>query len=125
MLESEVNFILVSEDIKYVKSIIKDLEKTYQADTGMSVKINIENNLALPIQEIGGVMVTSRNRRLVVENTLVARLLYLANRAIPIIRCGLFGPNPTRTHSSNYYNTQNFIILYTIYMYKYKMLSQI
>lgn len=100
MLEEDVNFILISRDINYVKSIVKDLEKEYQKGTGMRVKINIEKDMELPVQEIGGVMVTSKNRRLIVENTLVVRLLYLAHLAIPIIRSGLFGPNPTRTYSN-------------------------
>lgn len=100
MLEKEVNIILLSRDIDYVESIVDKLEKKYEKGTGMCVKINIERDLELPVQEIGGVMVTSKNRRLIVENTLVVRLLQVAHLAIPIIRSGLFGPNPTRNYSN-------------------------
>lgn len=89
---------MISHDVKYVHSIIGELQKTYKADTGMTVNINIEKNLQLPIEEIGGVMITSKNQRIVVENTLVMRLLYLGHLAIPIIRRGLFGPNPNRIY---------------------------
>lgn len=98
LLEEDVNLIVISHDVKYVRSIIGELQKTYEANTGMTVNINIEKHLRLPIEEIGGVMITSKNRRIVVENTLVMRLLYLGHLAIPIIRCGLFGPNPNRIY---------------------------
>jgi len=99
-LEKDINLILISEDVEYVESIVHELEETYQADTGMTVNINIEKHFKLEIQDVGGVIITSKNRRVMVENTLVMRLLYLAHGAIPIIRSGLFGPNPTRTHSN-------------------------
>lgn len=89
---------MVSDDIEYVESIIDELKDTYQGCTGNKIKINIEYYLMLPIEEIGGVMITAKNRTVIVENTLVNRLLHLAQKAIPLIRSGLFGPNPTRTH---------------------------
>lgn len=78
--------------------MIDELQDLYKANTGMNVKINIDFS-KLPIEEVGGVMITSKNRKLIVENTLVVRLLYLGQQAIPLIRSGLFGPNPTRFHS--------------------------
>lgn len=78
--------------------MIPELRKIYLADTGINIKINIDNGIKLPTQEIGGVVVTANDRKLLVENTLVVRLLYLTQQAIPIIRTGLFGPNPTRTY---------------------------
>lgn len=95
-MEEDINLIVLSQDEDYVNSIVKELQNTYKAETGMTVYINIEKHLKLPIEEIGGVMVTSKNRRIVVQNTLVMRLLYLGHLAIPIIRSGLFGPNPNR-----------------------------
>lgn len=66
----------------------------------MNIKINIETNFMLSVQEIGGVMITAKNKTIIVENTLMIRLLILAQQAIPLMLCGLFGPNPTRTHSN-------------------------
>lgn len=80
--------------------MIKELENEYRVNTGKKIKILIKNNSNLPIQEIGGVIITAKNQTIIVENTLVMRLLNLVQRAIPIIRSGLFGPNPTRTHLS-------------------------
>lgn len=99
VLEDEVNLIIISEDLEFVESMTDELEHTFKAHTGMNVKINIENH-NLSVQDIGGVILTAKNRRILVENTLVTRLIHIALQYIPIICCGLFGPNPTRTHSN-------------------------
>lgn len=99
ILEKELNFILVSDDIECVKSMIDELKKSYLRDTGINVKINIEN-YSLSIEEIGGVMITAKNGKIIVKNTLVGRLLDISQQSIPLIRSGLFGPNPSRIHSS-------------------------
>ncbi|XP_015370093.1 PREDICTED: V-type proton ATPase subunit E-like [Diuraphis noxia] len=98
VLEQEVSLILISDDEKYVTSMIPELRQIYLANTGINVKINIDKSIKLPTQEIGGVVVTGKSRRLIVENTLVVRLLNLTQQAIPIICTGLFGLNPTRTY---------------------------
>lgn len=98
VLEQEVCLILIPDDVEYVTSIIPELRQIYLADTGINIKINIDKSIKLPTQEIGGVMVTANNRRVLVENTLVVRLLNLTQQAMPIICTGLFGPNPTRTY---------------------------
>lgn len=100
ILENKVNLILIPYDVPLVKSMIGELQEIYKANTGMTVKINIDFS-KLPIEEVGGVMITSKNRRLIVENTLVVRLLHVAQQAIPLICSGLFGPNPTRFHSGD------------------------
>lgn len=100
ILEEEINLILVSDDVKYVESMIDELKDIYQGSTGKKIQINIEYFLMLPREEIGGVVITAKNRTVIVENTLVNRLLHIAQQTIPLIRCGLFGPNPTRTHTS-------------------------
>lgn len=101
ILEKEVTIMLISNDVELVKSMISELEKTYRENTGMKVKINIENIIKLPIQEICGILMTSKNQKIIVENTLVARLLRLTQQTIPYITSGLFGPNPTRTVQKN------------------------
>jgi len=98
VLEEEVSLILISDDEKYVTSVISELRQIYLANTGINVKINIDKSIKLPTQEIGGVVVTDKSRRLIVENTLVVRLLNLTQQAIPIICTGLFGLNPTRNY---------------------------
>jgi len=97
VVEQEVCLILVSDDVEYVSLIIPELRQIYLANTGINVEINIDKSIKLPTQEIGGVVVTAKGQRVLVENTLVVRLLYLTEQAIPIICTGLFGPNPTRT----------------------------
>lgn len=101
IMEKEVNLMLISYDVELVKSMISELEKTYRESTGMKVKINIENHLKLPVQEICGILVTAQNRRIIVENTLVTQLLRITNLIMPLITTGLFGPNPTRTIQKN------------------------
>ncbi|XP_060871846.1 V-type proton ATPase subunit E-like [Metopolophium dirhodum] len=98
VVEQEVCLILVSDDVEYVTLMIPKLKQIYLANTGINVKINIDKSIKLPTQEIGGVVVTAKDRRVLVENTLVVRLLYLTQQAIPKICIGLFGPNPTRTY---------------------------
>jgi len=100
ILEKQVNFILISDDVEYVKSKIDQLKTVYRMKTGINVEIHIDPHIQLPIQEIGGIIITSRNRKKMVENTLVTRLLNLTREAIPLICCGLFGPNPSRRHSN-------------------------
>ncbi|VVC39217.1 ATPase, V1/A1 complex, subunit E [Cinara cedri] len=100
ILEEKVNFILILNDVPYVESMTQELENIYRTKTGKNIEIKIENSSNLPIQEIGGVIVTAKNRTIIVENTMVLRLLNIGQQAIPIIRSGLFGPNPTRTHLS-------------------------
>jgi len=90
---------VIPDDMECVKSMILELRQIYWANTGIIAKIKIDNSIMLPTQEIGGVMVTAKGRKLIVENTLVVRLLYLTQQAIPIICTGLFGKNPTRTYS--------------------------
>lgn len=103
VLEKEFNFILVSDDVECVISMIDELKILYHTDTGINAKINIEN-YSLSIEEIGGVMITAKNGKIIIKNTLVGRLLDISHQSIPLIRCGLFGPNPTRTHSSFNYH---------------------
>jgi len=98
VVEEEVDLILISDDVKYMTLMIPELRQIYLDNTGINIKINIDKSIKLPTQEIGGVVVTAKGRRVLVENTLVVRLLYLIQQAIPIICTGLFGPNPTRTY---------------------------
>jgi len=84
--------------VEYVTLIIPELRQIYLANTGINVKINIDKSIKLLTQEIGGVVVTAKNQRVFVKNTLAVRLLYLNQQAIPIICTGLFGPNPTRIY---------------------------
>jgi hypothetical protein len=77
--------------------MIEELEKTYKEKTGMTIKINIDSRFKLPVQEICGILITAKNRTIIIENTLVARLLRLTERGIPLITNGLFGPNPHRS----------------------------
>lgn len=100
-MEEKISLILISDDVECVYLMIPELSQIYLANTGINVEISIDNSIKLPNQEIGGVMVTAKGRRLLVENTLVVRLLYLTQQAIPIICTGLFGPNPTRTYLIN------------------------
>lgn len=86
--------------MEYVELMIEELKTIYGAKTGKKIEIKIENSYNLPNEEIGGVIVTAKNRQIIVKNTLALRLLNLAKRAVPIIRSGLFGPNPTRRHFS-------------------------
>jgi len=78
--------------------MIPKLRQIYLANTGINIKINIDKSIKLPIQEMEDVVINDKGQRLIVENTLVVRLLYLAQQVIPIICTRLFEPNPTRSY---------------------------
>ncbi|KAE9537957.1 hypothetical protein AGLY_005929 [Aphis glycines] len=71
VLEEKITLILISDDMECVDLMIPELSQIYLANTGMNIEINIDNSIKLPNQEIGGVIVTAKGRRLLVENTLV------------------------------------------------------
>lgn len=98
ILEENIYLILIPYDWELVKAMIDELQIIYKANTGMNVKININYSLEMPIEKVGGVIIKSKNHRLIVENTLVKRLLLLAQKTIPLLHCKLFGPNPTRIY---------------------------
>lgn len=93
IIETDVSLILISGDGKLVKTMINELRETYKAKTGMDIKIEITFYLQIPIEEISGVVVTSKGGKLIVENSLLLRLTLLAKQAAPIIYDSLFGPN--------------------------------
>lgn len=75
------------------------MKKVYLTNTGIEVNIDIKNHIDLNMfKEIGGIMITAKNQKVLIKNTLVERLLYLTQQSIPLIRSGLFGPNPTRKY---------------------------
>lgn len=95
IIEKDVCLILIAGDGRLVKTMINELRETYKANTGMDIKIEIKFYLQIPIEEIAGVVVTSKSGKLIVENSLLLRLTVLAKQAIPIIHASLFGPNST------------------------------
>lgn len=107
--EKEVDLILLPNDAGLVKSMIHELERTYEENTGLNVKINIDKSLTLPAQEVCGIWITAKNRTIVVKNTLVERLLRLTQEAMPFITNGLFGKNPTRTRTITPQNSCGFL----------------
>jgi hypothetical protein len=98
VLEQEISLIQISDDEEYVTLMIPKLRQIYLANTGINVKINIDKSIKLPIQEMEDVVINDKGQRLIVENTLVVRLLYLAQQVIPIICTRLFEPNPIRSY---------------------------
>ncbi|XP_050526804.1 V-type proton ATPase subunit E-like [Daktulosphaira vitifoliae] len=96
IIENNIVLIVRIEDIKIIQSMTDELKDEYHHVTRMIVHISIDASLNLSTQDIGGVIITDKRRRIFVDNTLLMRLIYLAIQAIPFIRIGLFGPNPSR-----------------------------
>lgn len=94
LLESDVRVVVTKADVKVANAVKDDAAKNYKEKSGKDVSITVEEGLA--DKEIGGVIVTTADTKIEINNTLRERLLLLNEGALPAIRLELFGPSATR-----------------------------
>ncbi|KAI8810445.1 ATP synthase subunit-domain-containing protein [Cladochytrium replicatum] len=84
------------QDIALLKAAIEGAKKEYIATFGSDVTIVLDESNPVPESSAGGVVVSSNDGRIRLDNTLEARLDILAETMLPEIRLELFGPSPNR-----------------------------
>jgi len=95
--ESEVTFRCLQEHYDMaVNAANNAATKFSQATNGKTINITIDNSKFLTPDKIGGVILITKKNRLVVDNTLQARVELVSQQLLPEIRTILFGSNPNR-----------------------------
>jgi len=94
--ESSVSVKARYNDHGLVAKAILGAEAVYHDSLGEEVKIDIDENDALPDDSAGGVFVAGFNGKIDVNNTLEERLLHMEQESLPAVRMALFGPSPNR-----------------------------
>lgn len=79
------------EDAQLVKSLLPEIEKEYKSRTGKNVTLSIDGSAFLDEKAAGGVILSSHEGRIVLDNTFASRLMIAYEQNLPIIRNMLFG----------------------------------
>lgn len=95
LLEDTVVVRVAKRDQKLAESLIDDVIREYKelANRDLTIKVS---DAFLSDDTVGGVVVTSEDGKIEVNNTLEERLKLLSEEALPAIRLELFGPSKTR-----------------------------
>ncbi|XP_036922441.1 V-type proton ATPase subunit E 2 [Sturnira hondurensis] len=84
------------QDHLLVEDILQKAIPEYKTVTGKHAKVQVDREVHLPMNTVGGVEVYSGNYRIIMSNTLESRLDLIAEQKMPEIRKALFGINPNR-----------------------------
>jgi len=79
-----------------VEKAIKDAAAEFRENTGKPIEVEIEESDPLPDKCAGGVIILGENGKIIIDNTLEARLALLKEHGLPAVRGFLFGENPNR-----------------------------
>ena len=90
MLEENVEIRCLKSDENIVSEVIAECEDDFNQICEVKTKLTINKQNSLTEQDIGGVILTSLNGRIVCDNTLRARLTYCLELLLPDIRKMLF-----------------------------------
>lgn len=85
------------EDLSMAQKALEQAQADFRQSTGKSVKsasIDEVNWLQAPC--LGGIVASSMNGRIILENTLASRLELASEALLPVIRSELFGASETR-----------------------------
>ncbi|CAG0886846.1 unnamed protein product [Cyprideis torosa] len=96
ILEPNVLVRCREKDISIVKQALASASKQLKDATGRDVNVTIDEQRFLPVDSCGGVILTAHKDRILVKNTLEARLEMIFRQLLPEIRVALFGRNPNR-----------------------------
>jgi len=94
LMEPEVIVSSRKKDGALVEIAVNNGVQQYREISGRDVKVAVEASLR--DDSAGGVKLISKDRKIVLDNTLDERLGLLEDRMLPEIRNELFGPNPNR-----------------------------
>lgn len=98
MLEQNVEIKCLARDVLSIKQIIPECERQFSdiCEVKTKLKLNFEN---LPESDIGGIILTSFQGKIVCNNTLRARLDYAIQQALPEVRRNLFSSEQKHVES--------------------------
>ncbi|KEI42079.1 uncharacterized protein L969DRAFT_91543 [Mixia osmundae IAM 14324] len=96
MMEKEIKVAVRKEDRELADKVVGQATGTFKEQAGFEVHVEITEDL--PDSCAGGVKLTGYNSRIVVDNTLDARLAIAEAKMLPEIGTTLFGKNPNRKH---------------------------
>jgi len=95
--EVQVKIQCLKEDLSILQNVVskatEEYKKIWKAQVGEDVQldVSVESEKFLPASYVGGVVLTARQNKIVLDNTLVARLEICQDSLLPIIRGRLFG----------------------------------
>ncbi|CAN3354782.1 V-type proton ATPase subunit E [Diutina catenulata] len=94
LLEPTVNVNVRKVHVDLAKKVVDDAKKAYKDKSGKDVEVKI--NEGLEDKVIGGAVITNKDGKISVDNTLTERLALLNQGALPAIRLELFGISESR-----------------------------
>ncbi len=89
MLEENVEVKCLARDSQLIQDIIPECERQFADICEIKTKLKL-NNEKLPDSELGGIILTSFQGKIVCNNTLRARLDYAIQQSLPEVRNTLF-----------------------------------
>jgi len=95
--EVQVRIQCLKEDLSALQNAvgkaIEEYKKIWKAQVGEDthVDVTVETDKFLPASYVGGIVITARQNKIVLDNTLAARLEICQDALLPIIRGRLFG----------------------------------
>lgn len=96
LLEPAVTVRCRQKDLQLVKDVVDKASKQYTALVNLEVAMKIDEKTFLPSDTAGGIQLSARDGKLLVVNTLEARLDQIIMQKIPEVRSMLYGNNPNR-----------------------------
>ncbi|KAF0977880.1 hypothetical protein FDP41_003202 [Naegleria fowleri] len=91
-LETEVNVYCKEQDYDLVASQVASVQSEYTTATkGLTVKVNVQKSNFLPKDCVGGVIISSNNDLIKIDNTLEKRVYLCQEQKLPILRQMLYG----------------------------------
>ncbi|KAI8370724.1 ATPase, V1/A1 complex, subunit E [Radiomyces spectabilis] len=95
LMEPEMAVTCREADVDNVRFAAEAVSQKYEQTLGQPVTITVNEDY-LPASSAGGVIVTGLNGKIVVDNTLEARLNIVKEEMLPQVRVILFGHSPNR-----------------------------
>lgn len=83
-------------DVKLVKDVLQEAKQNYKAIVNLDVVLTVDETNFLASDIAGGVVLSAKDGKLKVVNTLEARLDQIMKQKIPEVRTMLYGGNPNR-----------------------------
>ncbi|XP_063680733.1 V-type proton ATPase subunit E-like [Bolinopsis microptera] len=96
LLEPNVLIQCRQKDLQLVKEVLDKALKRYTELSKLDVVIKVDEKTFLASDIAGGVQLSARDGKLLVTNTLEARLDQIVKQKIPEVRTMLYGNNPNR-----------------------------
>jgi len=100
MDEKAVEIQVMKDDLEIARSVYEEATRQYikiikaEANREVTVEVKLDENDFLPVDVVGGVMLRGRKGKIVLDNTLKARLNVGSGQLINILRGRLFGVIP-------------------------------